>query len=109
MIENEVLNRIQYFLQFNHWSIYKLAKASAIPYSSLNNMFNRHTCPTVSTLEKICNGFQISLSEFFNFKNNPLRDTSISEEQQELINAYESLSPSDQKLLKAYLQGLCKR
>lgn len=46
-------------------SVYKLSKESGIPYSSLNNMFNRNTDPSLSTLTKICYGLNISLSDFF--------------------------------------------
>lgn len=109
MIENEVLNRIQYLLEFKHWSVYQLAKASGLPYSSLNNLFNRKTCPTIATLEKICAGFEISLADFFDFHTNVLRNESISEEQQKLINSYESLSTRDKELLQTYLRGLCKK
>lgn len=106
MIEDKVLDRIQQLLDFNQWSLYKLAKASELPYSSLNNLFNRRTCPTIATLEKICNGFHISLNDFFNFKENPLRNETISEEEQHLLNAYASLSQKDKALLTAYLKGL---
>ena len=106
MIEEKVLDRIQQLLTFNHWSLYKLAKASELPYSSLNNLFNRRTCPTIATLEKICKGFNISLTDFFNFEENPLRNDSISEKEQLLLNAYSSLSQKDQELLTAYLKGL---
>ncbi len=109
MIEHDVLDRIQYFLRFNHWSLYKLAKTSGLPYSSLNNLINRKTCPTIATLKKICDGFQISLSEFFNFEENPLREKNLSTEQQDLINSYEALSVKDKELLQAYLRGLCKK
>lgn len=109
MIENEVLDRIQYLLEFNHWSVYQLAKASGLPYSSLNNLFNRKTCPTIATLEKICAGFGISLADFFDFQTNVLRNESISEEQQTLLNSYESLSVKDKELLQAYLGGLCRK
>lgn len=109
MIEDKVLDRIQYFLDFNHWSVYKLAKASGLSYSSLNNLFNRRTCPTIATLERICNGFHISLSEFFDFQENPLRNETISEEEQDILNSYQSLSMKDKELLRAYLQGLCKK
>ena len=96
-------------LEFKHWSLYKLAKKSDIAYSSLNNIFNRQTCPTIITLEKICKGFGISLSEFFSFESNPLRNEDITPEQQELLNTYEELSIQDKKLLHAYLNGLCKK
>ena len=51
MMENVVLGRIRELMNLNHWSIYKLAKASGIPYSSLNNCFQRNTTPTIPTLE----------------------------------------------------------
>ena len=107
--ENTILDRIQMLLEFNHWSIYKLAKKANLPYSSLNNIFNRRTCPSIITLEKICHGFNITLSDFFDFEKNPLRSDSITEEQQDLINSYEALSNKDKQLLKAYIQGLCKK
>lgn len=108
-MENEVLSRIKFFLEFKHWSIYKLAKESGLAYSSLNNIFNRNTCPSVMTLEKICDGLGISLSEFFNYKDNPLRQSELSNSEQEILNSYRVLSHNDKKLLEAYLQGLCKR
>ncbi|MBP3618104.1 MAG: helix-turn-helix transcriptional regulator [Lachnospiraceae bacterium] len=101
-----MLDRIQQLLIFNQWSLYKLAKVSDLPYSSLSNLINRRTCPTIATLEKICNGFNISLTDFFNFKENPLRNESISEEEQQLLNAYAALSQKDKDLLTAYLKGL---
>jgi transcriptional regulator with XRE-family HTH domain len=106
LIEQEVLNRIRYLLEYNHWSIYKLAKVSNMSYSSLNNIFVRQTCPSIATLEKICNGFGISLSEFFDYKKNPLRQESLSEEQQELLITYNSFSGRKKELLNAYLKGL---
>ena len=109
MIEQDVLNRIQQLLKFKHWTLYKLAKESNIAYSSLNNIFNRQTCPTVITLEKICKGFNMSLSEFFAFDINPLRNESLTIEQQDLLNSYNELSSQDKLLLKAYLNGLCKK
>ena len=38
MIENEVLSRIEFLLKYRRWSVYKLAQASGLPYSSLNNI-----------------------------------------------------------------------
>lgn len=109
MVENEVLQRIRELLDLNHWSIYKLAKESGVPYSSLNNIFLRNTCPTISTLEKLCTGLNIRLSDFFDYKKNPLRDTSLSDDEQNLLGAYRKLSQRDKELFNAYLDGLSKR
>ena len=107
--ENEVLGRLREFLKLNHWSIYKLAKNSGIAYSSLNNCFLRNTCPTIPTLEKLCAGLNISLSDFFDFKKNPLRDESLTEDEQNLLSAYRGLSIRAKELLSAYLDGLAKK
>ena len=107
--ENEVLGRLREFLKMNHWSIYQLAKTSGVPYSSLNNCFLRNTCPTIPTLEKLCAGLNISLSDFFDFKKNPLRDESLTEDEQNLLNEYRNLSIRDRELLGAYLDGLRKK
>ena len=48
--ENWILVKLRKYLTDYGWSIYKLAKESDIPYSSLNNIFVRNTMPTVSTL-----------------------------------------------------------
>ena len=109
MVENEVLLRIRELLKLNHWTIYKLAKASGVPYSSLNNCFLRNTCPTIPTLEKLCIGLNISLSDFFDYKENPLRDTSLSEAEQELVSTYRQLSIKDRELLGAYLDGMSRK
>lgn len=109
MIEQKVIQRIRELLKFKHWTPYKLAKQAGLPYSSLNNIFNRKSCPSIATLERICNGFGIGLSEFFQFEKNPLRDESITLEQQDLLNSYDSLSKQDKQLLQAYLKGLLRK
>ena len=40
MVEDEVISRIQYFLEYKHWSLYRLAKEADMPYGSLSNIFN---------------------------------------------------------------------
>lgn len=63
--DNPILKRIKILYMKKGWSVYRLAKESKIAYSSLNNMFLRNTQPTIYTLEKICCGLGISMSEFF--------------------------------------------
>ena len=47
------------------WTLYKLAEESEITQSTLSNMFIRKTQPSIATLTNICNGLNISLSEFY--------------------------------------------
>lgn len=68
MNNNEILKKIETYMKLRNWSIYKLAKEADIPYSSLNSMFLKNTQPTIPTLEKICSGLNISMSDFFSDK-----------------------------------------
>ncbi len=107
---NFVIERMNQLLQERDWTIYRLAKESDIAYSSLNNIFVRNTVPSVTTLEKICNGFQVTLSQFFE-PDIPVIASSdmLSAEEREIIDTYRKLCKSDRQLFKAYLDGLAKR
>lgn len=108
-MENYVIDRMNELLDERNWTVYRLAKESGIAYSSLNNIFVRRTIPSVLTLEKICHGFQITLSEFFG-TNTPVIQTSdmLTSDEREIIEIYRTLCKSDKKLFTAYLQGLAK-
>lgn len=47
------------------WTMYRLAKETGLPQSTLSNMIKRSTMPTMATVETLCNGFGITLSQFF--------------------------------------------
>ena len=108
--KNYVLTRIYQFLNERGWTIYRLAKESDLAYSSLNNIFVRNTVPSVVTLEKICDGLNISLSQFFddNTTAKKLCDN-LNDEERELLALYRTLDNNSQSLLKAYLMGLSKK
>ena len=47
------------------WTVYRLSVESDVPQSTLINMFNRETQPSIATLEALCKGLGITLAEFF--------------------------------------------
>lgn len=113
--ENIVLPKIKQYCKIRGLSIYKLAKNAGIPYSSLNNIFIRNTEPTIPTLQKICNGLGITLSEFFEESNDAdtagpptCRTEWLTEDEQAIIEMYHRLTGDEKIILKAYLQGLLK-
>ncbi|SEW38968.1 helix-turn-helix domain-containing protein [[Clostridium] fimetarium] len=106
---NRVLLRMQELLAERDWSIYKLAKESDIPYSSVNNIFIRNTCPTIVSLEKICKGFDVTLSEFFSYDTPIKQRTDLSTKERKIIHKYRELPRNDKKILEAYLDGLLKK
>lgn len=105
MQKNITLLKLNALMQQKKWSVYKLAKESDIPYSSLNNLFQRNTEPTLPTLRKICAGLGISLSDFFSDEYSPAV-TEYSSQERKLIALYRSLKSSDRKLLMVYAFAL---
>ncbi len=83
------------------WSYYKLAKESGISYSSLNYTIKHQHVPTINTLIKICNGLDITLSQFFD----GLNDKKLNN-QEEIINLWNLLNVHEKELVLTYMHGL---
>ncbi|RGZ01898.1 helix-turn-helix transcriptional regulator [Clostridium sp. AM58-1XD] len=106
MNEINPLERIQELCRERNWSYYQLAKASGIAYSTLNTMINKENMPSLPTLQKLCHGFGISITDFFE----PDRSQSgLTEEQAQCISLYTALPPEDRKLAVAFMKGLLKK
>lgn len=61
----DALQRLTQLMDERGWSVYRLAKNCGLSESTLANVFKRNTVPTITTLERICDGFGITLSQFF--------------------------------------------
>lgn len=106
MREDYVLHRITELLNERGWTLYLLAKKADVSYSTLGNTFRRNNVPSIPTLMRICKGFGITLSEFFQDGAGEIRQLSIAD--QNLLAEYHNLSRSERKLVTIYLQKLLK-
>jgi len=61
--------RLQQLLDERGWTRYKLAKESGLSEATIANIFKRGNVPSIATLETICNGFKITMSQFFTDNN----------------------------------------
>ena len=61
----DVLERLRGLLDERGWTEYRLAKECGLSESTIANIFRRNSVPSITTLESICNGFGITLSQFF--------------------------------------------
>lgn len=61
----DMRTRIDNVLKKYGWTRYRLSKEGGLPESTLSNIFNRDTTPTLATIELICKALNISLSQFF--------------------------------------------
>jgi transcriptional regulator with XRE-family HTH domain len=103
MQESDVIDRIKAICEARSWTFYRLAKESGITYSTLCTMLHKSTSPSMSTLIKICNGFGISLAEFFDGNNS---HAVLSDAQKEHLKLWNSLSAENQMVATNYIRFL---
>ena len=89
LTENYIIERIEQLCEQKHISRYRLAQRSGIAQSSLSTLLNRKSVPTFQTLEKICEGFDISLAQFFSEDD---EFPNLTEEQKEMFRKIQSMN-----------------
>ena len=60
-----VLERITELREQKCWTEYQLAEHSGLTQSTISSWFRKGNLPTLPSLERICDAFGISLSQFF--------------------------------------------
>ena len=61
----DVHEKLQYLLGERGWTKYQLARKCGLSDATIANIFRRNTMPSIPTLEAICQGYGITLSQFF--------------------------------------------
>lgn len=102
-MKDYVGDKINRLCEKHHMTQYELAKRAGMTQSSVSNLMSRGTVPTLGTLEKICKGFGITLAQFFT-EEGVFPD--LSEEQQEMLNAWETLSTKEKATLMKILESI---
>lgn len=70
MADFNVADRVLELCKARSWSLYRLAHEADMPYSSLSTVLYKTASPSLVSIEKICSGFGITLSQFFQKKMN---------------------------------------
>ena len=99
----DVLEKIKVLREERGWSNYKLAREAGISENSLNNLFRRNNLPTIPTLEAICGGFGITLSQFFATGGEAVE---LSDKQREMLTTWDSLSAEQKETLLEFLKKI---
>ena len=89
----DILARLEELLKERNWSRYKLSKESGLAEETLTNIFKRGSMPSLTTLQAICNGFQITLSQFFTEN----ETVELTDDLKELFNEWKFLAPSQKE------------
>ena len=94
--------RLRQLLNERGWSEYKLAKRCGLSESTVANIFRRNTVPSIATLETICSGFGITMSQFF-AEGDMIE---ITPELKELFENWVNLTPEQKKAANQKLKAM---
>ena len=94
--------RLRQLLNERGWSEYKLAKRCGLSESTVANIYRRNTVPSIATLETICSGFGITMSQFFAEGDM----VEITPELKELFENWVNLTPEQKKAANQMLKAM---
>ena len=98
----DILGRIEQEKNKRGWSEYTLAENSELPQSTISTWKKRDLQPSVASIEKICKGLGISLSQFFSDN----IESDFTEEQKEIFDACSKLNREQRAKLLDFLKTI---
>lgn len=84
-------------------SQYELSKRAGMTQSSISSLLNEGNVPKITTVEKVCKGFGITLAQFFSSDEN---FPDLSEEQIEVLNTWGMLSAKEKEAIKKIVDSI---
>lgn len=84
-------------------SQYELAKRAGMTQSSISTLLNKGNVPRITTLEKVCKGFGITLAQFF-AEDEKYPD--LSEEQLRVLNTWQKLSVKEKAAIEKIVSSI---
>lgn len=99
----DVLQRITEYRQQRNWTEYQLAEKSGLTQSTISSWYRKNMLPSLTSLEKICAAFDITLSQFFASGSD---NFSLTDLQKDLLLAINHLSKEQQIALLNFFKTL---
>ena len=97
----DILGRIERERLSRGWSEYALAENSGLTQSTISTWRRRNLQPNVASLEKICSGLGISLSQFFQEEDSVY----LTPDQKEILDLWAKLSPAQRTAVSQMLRS----
>lgn len=100
----DILEKITTMRMERNWTEYQLAEKSGLTQSTISSWYRKNMLPSIPSLEKICDAFGITLSQFF------LEDTNktvlLNDNQIKLLYAASKLDNEQLDALMKFLNTL---
>ena len=98
----DILGKIEMERQKRGWSEYTLARNSDIPQSTISTWYRKQLQPSIASIEHICDGLGITLSQFFGES----EKTESKNEVCELLDIWQKMSPEQRTKLIEFLKSI---
>lgn len=85
------------------WSEYDLSKHSGLSQSTISNWYRKKQVPTIQTLNKLCNGFGITLAQFFAEGEDAI---SLTPDQKDMLDNWSTLNKKQQQIIMDLLKNM---
>lgn len=101
-----VLDKITQLRLERNWTEYQLAEKSGLTQSTISSWYRKDMLPTIPSLNRICDAFGITLSQFFLEDEENIKSITITEQQQRLLQYAAKLDSNQYIALLNFLKAL---
>ena len=99
-----IFEKITTLREERHWTEYQLAEKSGLTQSTISSWYRKNLLPTIPSLMKICEAFEITMSHFFLENSN--QSVVLNDRQMELLEAASKLDKEQMDALIKFLNKL---
>ena len=78
------------------WTEYHLAERSEVPQSTISSWYRKGTLPSLTSLDKICTAFGLTLSQLLAESDDLV---SLTESQKAMLDRWSRLTPEQQEII----------
>lgn len=100
----DTIGKLRKMVEERGWSTYHFSKECGLPEATIGNVFRRNTVPTIGTLEIMCQGLGITLSQFF-CEGEMIE---VTPELREILDLWLSMTPKQHEATKEILVAVKK-
>lgn len=99
----DILGRISTLRMERNWTEYQLAVRAELPQTTISSWYCRKMLPSIGSIEKLCNAFNLTLSQFFSEDGEPVE---LQPDQQLLLDKWAALTEPQKAAILQLLQAL---
>lgn len=96
--------QLEYYKMKKRMTTYMLISMSGLNISVIRRIQNKESIPTVETIQKLCDGFGITMSQFFAGDAEKIRQ--FNEAQSDVMDYMDQMSSEQQQMMVAYAKGI---